>query len=95
MTSYLSNSEYILTGASLASTSEVWTSAILEELKQQYKKSYCQGHFQWHDLPTEFHTILLLGSKVIGGHTDRQNGDLLSLAFHFKESRLEKKKVEN
>jgi hypothetical protein len=37
-------------------------------------KVRCQGHFQWHDLPTEFHRNLPIGSKVIrGGHrqTDR------------------------
>jgi hypothetical protein len=45
-----------------------------------------RGRLQWHDLPTEFHKNLPIGSKGIrGGHTDRQTGDLISLTFHFKE----------
>jgi hypothetical protein len=47
------------------------------------------GHLQWHDLSIEFHKNLPIGSKVIrGGDTDRQTGDLISLTFVFKESRL-------
>jgi hypothetical protein len=60
------------------------------------------GHFQWHDLPTEFHKNLTIGTKVIRGATqtdgrtdgqtdglaDRQTGDLISLTFLFKECRL-------
>jgi hypothetical protein len=63
-----------LTGASFASISVVWTSAILERLKLRDQKVRRRGHLQWHDLPTEFHKILPIGSKVIRGdtQTDRQ-----------------------
>jgi hypothetical protein len=49
-----------------------------------------RGHLQWHDLSTEFHKNLPIGSKVIRGdtQTDRQTGNLMSLSFLFKESRL-------
>jgi hypothetical protein len=81
-----------LTGASFASTSEVWTSTILEWLTLRDWKVRHRGHFQWHELPTEFHKNLPISSKVImGGHTDRHAGDVISLTFLFKESRLKKR----
>jgi hypothetical protein len=49
-----------------------------------------------HDLPTEFHKNLPVGSNVIRGEgtqTDRQTGDLLSLTFLFKESRIKMRKI--
>jgi hypothetical protein len=53
------------------------------------KSTASRGHLQWHDTSTEFHKNLPIGSKVIsGGHTDRQNRDLIRLTFLFKESRL-------
>jgi hypothetical protein len=55
----------MLTGASFASTSEVWTSATLEWLKVQP-----WGYRHWHDLPTEFHKNLPVDSNVIGVQTD-------------------------
>jgi hypothetical protein len=55
-------------------------------------KVWRRGHLQWHDLPTKFQKNLPIGSKVIWAdtHTDRQTGDLISLTFLFKESRLTK-----
>jgi hypothetical protein len=52
-----------------------------------------RGHLQWHELTTEFHKNLPIGSKVIRGdtQTDRQAGDLISLTFLFEDSRLKKK----
>jgi hypothetical protein len=45
-----------------------------------------RSHLQWHDLTTEFHKNLRIGSKVIrGGHTDRQTGDLISLTLLFRK----------
>jgi hypothetical protein len=35
-----------------------------------------------------FIKIYQLVQKLLGGHTDRQTGDLISLTFRFKESRL-------
>jgi hypothetical protein len=38
-------------------------------------KVWLRDHLQWHDLSTEFHKNLPIGSKVIRrGHTDRQTG---------------------
>jgi hypothetical protein len=57
-----------------------------------YKISW--SHVDWCKfcihLPTEFHKNLPIGSRVIRGDTqkDRQDGDLISLTFLFKESRL-------
>jgi hypothetical protein len=51
-------------------------------------KSRRRGHLQQHDLRTEFHKNLPVGSKVIGGtdrRTDRQTGDLISLTFLFRK----------
>jgi hypothetical protein len=55
-------------------------------------KVWRRGHLQWHNVPTKFHKNLEIGSKVIRGdtQTDRQTGDLISLTFLFKESRLVK-----
>jgi hypothetical protein len=50
---------FALAGASFASTSEVWTLAILECLR-------ARDYPQRHNLPTEFHKNLLIGSQVIG-----------------------------
>jgi hypothetical protein len=58
-----------LTGTSLASTSDVWTSVILEWLKVRDYRVRRRGHLQWHDLSTEFHKNLPIGSKVIRGDT--------------------------
>jgi hypothetical protein len=63
-----------LTDATFASTSEVWTRAILKCLKVRDWNVWYRGHPQWHDLRTEFHKNLPIGSKVIRGETqtDRQ-----------------------
>jgi hypothetical protein len=72
-----------LTSASFASTSEVWTSAILKWLQIRYSKLWRRGYLQWHDLPTEFHKNLPVDLKDDSG--DRH----ISLHFSFrKESRL-------
>jgi hypothetical protein len=86
-----------LNGASFTSISEVWTSAILEWLKVRDWKVWRRGHLQWHDIPTEFHKNLPIGSKVIEGdtQTDGQTGTLISLTFLFKESRLKISKNSN
>jgi hypothetical protein len=47
-----------------------------------------RGHLQWHDLSTEFHKNLPIGSKVIRGDRQTDRHDLISLTFLFKESRL-------
>jgi hypothetical protein len=57
-------------------------------------KSTARGHRQWNALPTEFHKNLPIGSKLFrGGQTVRQTGDLTSLTFLFKESRLKINKI--
>jgi hypothetical protein len=38
--------------------------------------------------PTEFHKDRLISSKIIGGGGYRQNSDLISLTFLFKDNRL-------
>jgi hypothetical protein len=72
----------ILTGASFTFTSKVWTSAILEWLQLRHYKLWRRGHLQWHDLTTEFHKNLPLGSEVDRGdryrHTDRM---VITLAY--------------
>jgi hypothetical protein len=64
----------------------------------------CRGHLELQQLPTKFHEIAPIGSKVISaGHThrqtdrhttDRQAGDLIS-PLSFFESRLKKRTIEN
>jgi hypothetical protein len=81
-----------LTGASFASTSEVWTSAILVWLKLRDWKSWHRGHHQWHDLHTEFYENLPVRPRVISGDT-RTDTDwwchktLAFILFSFVESR--------
>jgi hypothetical protein len=44
-----------------------------------------QGPLEWHHLPMKFHEYLPVRSKVISGaHTDRQDGDLISLLIFLK-----------
>jgi hypothetical protein len=45
-------------------------------------KTWRRGHLQWHDLRTEFHKNLAVGSEVDRGdrHTDRM---VISLAYFF------------
>lgn len=49
-----------------------------------------RGHPQWHDLPVEVNKNLTIISSVLRGETqtDRQNVNLISLTFPFKESKL-------
>jgi hypothetical protein len=48
-------------------------------------KLWIRGCLQWHDLSTEFHKNLPVGSEVdSGGQTYRQDGDVISLHFSFR-----------
>jgi hypothetical protein len=53
---------------------------------------WLRGLLQWHDLPTEFrkYVYILISSKVVRGdrQTVKHKGDLISLTFLFKESKL-------
>jgi hypothetical protein len=76
-----------LISASFASTSEVLTSAILELLKIGIKKySIIEVTFNGTTSLLNFIKIYQLVQKVLG--RDRQTGDLTSLTFLFKKSRL-------
>jgi hypothetical protein len=76
-----------LTSASFAPISEVWTSAIFEVIAKALKIMASRS-LQWHDLPTEFHKNLPIGSNT---QTDRMIIYLISLHFSFrKESKLKK-----
>jgi hypothetical protein len=56
----------MLTDSSFSTTSEVWTSAILEWLKLRRR-----DHDQWHDRNDEFHENLPIDTKVTSGkHPD-------------------------
>jgi hypothetical protein len=55
-----------LSGVSFESTSEVWTTAILEWLKFQ---DWLRGHLQWHDVSCKSHENLPNGWKVINGRS--------------------------
>jgi hypothetical protein len=66
----------MLTGASFASTWEVWTSAILEWLKVRDYEVRRRGHLQWHDLPTDFHKIYQLFQELLR-ETHRQTDRLV------------------
>jgi hypothetical protein len=72
-----------LNGASFASTSEVWKSAILEWLKLRDLKLWRRGHLQWYDLFTKVHKNLPIDSKAVTGdiQTHRSDDDLISLLF--------------
>jgi hypothetical protein len=41
-------------------------------------KIWLRGHLQWHDLPAEFHQILLIGSKVINEGHKRTDSTVIS-----------------
>jgi hypothetical protein len=81
-----------LTGASFASTSEVWTSAILEGWRYGIKKYGVEVTFNGMTSLLNFIQIYQLVQKLLAGdtQTDRQTGALISLTFLFKESRLKK-----
>jgi hypothetical protein len=76
-----------LTGANFSSTSEVRMFAIFELLDLKDYKLWFRSHLLWKDLPTEFHKKYTNSFKKLLGAT--QHGDLLRLAFLFKESRIE------
>jgi hypothetical protein len=81
----------MLTGASFASTSEVWTSAILEWLNYGIKKYGVDVTFNGITFLLDLIKIYKLVQKLLGGHTrtdrqtDRQTGRLVisqvSLSF--------------
>jgi hypothetical protein len=53
-----------LTGVRFASTSKVWTFAVLEWLQLRHKNLRHRARLQWHDLPAEFYKYLQIGLKV-------------------------------
>jgi hypothetical protein len=81
--------DVMLTSASVASTSEVWTSDILEWLKG-IKEHGMEGALN-NTISTKFNRNLLLISSTVmvmkdietGWRTDKYNGNLVSVAFLF------------
>jgi hypothetical protein len=75
----------MLNGKSFATTSQVWTSSILEWLKLRDKKIWRRDLIQWHNLPTEFHKrIYQMVQKLMEGQTDRM---VMSLAYIYSLGR--------
>jgi hypothetical protein len=73
----MSIQNFMVTRASFASSSEVWTSTIPNG------RSY--DDVIW----MKFHENIVTGSKLIRGYMDRRNGDIISLIFNSKESSLQ------